>query len=110
MVTPALAVSRFGVHELGDMAHELYANHARERARVSAMQSLAPGDRAIMSQHGSMYRPAGLLSGAGRLWNAKTPAAIEPRIVGQEPPAPPPASLRSWTSATPSPASRSFPP
>lgn len=100
MVTPALAVSRFGVRELGSLAPELYANHAKERARVSGMQALAPGDRAVMSANGSTYRPTGLLSGAGKIWNAKpATAAIEPRIVGEETPALSPAPPMQLTDA-----------
>lgn len=67
MLTPALAISSRGVHELGSLAPDVYAAHAAERARVSAVQALAPGDRAIADRYGSGYRPAGVMHGAGKL-------------------------------------------
>jgi len=92
MVTPALAVSGRGVHELGNLPTKVYETQAKERARVSAMQALAPGDKAIMSSNGSMYRPAGLLSGAGRMWNGKDKQVTEQREEKPDPQLAPPST------------------
>lgn len=68
MLTPALAIGSRGVHELGALPPEMYAAHAKERARVASVQAMAPGDRAIADKYGSLYRPTGM-NGASKLVN-----------------------------------------
>ncbi len=68
MVTPALAIGDHGVRELGALSPEIYAANANARARVAAVQAAAPGDGAITTSNGSMYRLGGL-GGLGRIVN-----------------------------------------
>lgn len=92
MVTPALAVGSCGVRELGTLAPELYAAHAQQRAMVASWQARVPGDEAIMTSNGSMYRMGGLGGSAKPTVERPQQLALpEPRIVGDEqaPPAEP---------------------
>lgn len=82
MITPALAVGGHGVRELGTLPAELYAGHAQQRATVAAWQARTPGDEAIMTSNGSMYR-MGSLGGSAKPM-AEQPALPAPRIVGDE--------------------------
>ena len=92
MVTPALAIGGHGVRELGALPPELYAAHAQQRAMVAAWQARTPGDEAISSSNGSMYRMGGLGGSAKPTVERPERLALpEPRIVGDEqaqPPAP----------------------
>lgn len=104
IVAPAIAVSGRGVAEIFTADPDIHLRHAIERAKVSAMQALAPGDAAISDQHGAMYRPGAVfnnavgkhLAGAYERPPRQLPA---PRIIGDEEPAPeaapaPPAAPR----------------
>lgn len=82
MVTPALAIGGHGVRELGTLPHEVYAAQAQQRAVVSAWQARTPGDEAISSANGSMYRMGGLGGSAKPTVERQTLPA--PRIIGGE--------------------------
>ncbi len=85
MVTPALAVGNHGVRELGALPAELYAAHAQQRAMVASWQARVPGDDAIVTANGSMYRMGGLGGSAKpRLERPEQLALPESRIVGEE--------------------------
>ncbi len=85
MITPALAIGGHGVRELGTLPHDVYASLAQQRAVVSAWQARTPGDEAISSANGSMYRMGGLGGSAKptveRPERQPLPA---PRIIGGE--------------------------
>ena len=97
IVAPAIAVSGNGVAEIFTADPETHLRHAIERAKVAAMQALAPGDAAIDSRFGSMYHPGSVfnnatgkhLAGAYERPPRQLPA---PRIIGDDPDAAPPPS------------------
>lgn len=93
MVTPALAIGGHGVRELGALPAELYAANAKQRAMVATWQARTPGDEAIMTSNGSMYRTGGLGGSAKPMVERpEQPALPAPRIIGDEqPPASTPA-------------------
>lgn len=92
MVAPALAISDFGVRELGALPPEIYAEHAKRRAAVAEWQAKTPGDAAISTNNGSMYRMGGLGGSAKPIVEKpERPALPAPHIVGAESPSASPA-------------------
>lgn len=89
MVSPALAIGGRGVRELGSYDPAIYAGHAAARAKVAEWQARTPGDDAIMSKDGSMYRTPPAKPALDRPARPGLPA---PRIIGEEPSATPPAA------------------
>lgn len=95
MVAPALAISDYGVRELGALPPDVYAAHAGRRAKVAEWQAKTPGDDAITTSNGSLYRMGGLGGSAKPIVERpERPSLPAPRIVGSEPsptasPAPP---------------------
>lgn len=79
MVSPALAIGNHGVRELGSYDQQIYSAQAAKRALVSEWQARTPGDTAVSSKFGSMYRPPAARPALPA--RAQLPA---PRIIGDE--------------------------
>ena len=60
----AVAIGPQGLVEFMPAGVDAHLRHAIERARVSGMQALAPGDEAIASKYGSMFSPRGIFNAA----------------------------------------------
>lgn len=97
MIKPALAISALGVREIGDLPVEAYQQHQANRATVAAWQARTPGDAAIVTANGSMYRMGGL-GGSAKQKDDRPPAGTPIRQLAaspdptspDQPPAPPP--------------------
>jgi len=88
LIGPAIGISGAGVAELFTADPDTHLRHAVERAKVSAMQALAPGDAAISDKYGSMHRPGAVLNAATgkHLAGAYERRQLPPsRIIGADP-------------------------
>jgi hypothetical protein len=89
IIAPAIAVGGRGAVELFTADAELHLRHAIERAKVSQMQALVPGDAAIESRYGSMYRPGAVFNNATGRYLANAYERVQ-RQLPQPPAAPEP--------------------
>ncbi len=60
----AVAIGPQGLVEFMPAGVDAHLRHAIERAKVSGMQALAPGDEAISSKYGSMFSQRGIFNAA----------------------------------------------